>query len=63
MPDPTGDGMEERTFKGPVYLQIIEALRFIRSSVIAERIYKTSDRLESIRVFNYPFEVTIQNHL
>ena len=56
MPDPTGDGMEERTFKGPVYLQIIEALRFIRNSVIAERIYKTSDRLESIRVFNYPFE-------
>lgn len=55
-PDPTGEKMEERSFKGPVYSQAIGALDYIRNNVIAERVYKLQDRAEAIRVFNYPYE-------
>lgn len=55
-PDPTGEGMEERSFRGPLFKQTMDALDFLRNSVIAERVYKHSDRPEATRVFNYPYE-------
>jgi len=56
MPDPTGEGMTERSFKGPIDRQLQDSLDFIRNSIIAERIFKLQDRAEAIRVFNYPYE-------
>lgn len=37
IPDPTGQGMEERIFKGPINQQLEEALLYIRNNVIAEK--------------------------
>ncbi len=56
MPDPTGEGMTERSFKGPIDRQLQDALDFIRNGIIAERIFKLQDRAEAVRVFNYPYE-------
>lgn len=55
IPDPTGEGMTERIFRGPLNRQLADALRFIRNTVVAERIFKLPDQAEAIRVFNYPY--------
>lgn len=56
MPDPTGEGMTERTFRGSIDTQLSNALDFIQSSIIAEKVFKTRDRQEAVRVYNYPFD-------
>lgn len=56
MPDPTGEGMTERSFKGSIDTQLSNALDFIQSNVIAEKVFKVRDRPEAIRVYNYPFD-------
>ena len=56
IPDPTGQGMEERIFKGPINQQLEEALLYIRNNVIAEKIFKVENRAEAIRVKNYSYE-------
>ena len=53
-PDPTGDGMTEKIFTGPLDRQLKDALAFIKNYVIKEKIFKYSDRAESDRFFNYP---------
>lgn len=55
VPDPTGEGMTERLFKGPIHRQLIDALAYIRNSVLAEKVMKSLDRAEATRVFNYPY--------
>lgn len=55
IPNPTGTGMIERTFKGPLNEQLVQALQYIENSFIAEKIIKIEDRAESIRIFYYPF--------
>ena len=55
IPDPTGEGMTERIFRGPLNRQLSDALQYIRNTVIAERIFKRDDQAEAIRVFNYPY--------
>jgi ATP-dependent DNA helicase RecG len=55
-PDPTGEGMMEKTFTGPLDWQLRNALAFIKNYVIKEKIFKHSDRPEADRFFNYPFE-------
>lgn len=55
-PDPTGEGMEERSFRGPLFKQTLDALDYIRNNIVAERVYKHSDRPQATRVFNYPYE-------
>lgn len=54
-PDPTGQGMTERTFTGPIDRQLVDALQYIRNYIIRERIYKQDDRAEAVRFFNYPY--------
>ncbi|WP_165063119.1 RNA-binding domain-containing protein [Adlercreutzia sp. ZJ154] len=56
IPDPTGEGMEERTFRGPINRQLSDALAFIKNYVIAERVFKIDGQAESVRIFNYPYE-------
>ncbi len=56
IPDPTGQGMEERVFKGPIDQQLKDVLRYIKNNVIVEKVFKTSDKAEAIRVKNYSYE-------
>ena len=56
IPDPTGQGMEERTFKGPIDDQLRNALNYIKNNVIAEKIFKVNGKAEAIRVKNYSYE-------
>lgn len=54
-PDPTGIGMKERIFTGPLDRQLRDALAYIQNYVIAEYITKVPDRAEAIRVYNWPY--------
>lgn len=54
-PDPTGQGMTENIFYGPLDEQLSYALRFIQAYIIKEKVFKQDDRPEAIRVFNYPY--------
>ena len=56
IPDPTGQGMEERYFTGPIDEQLNNALNYIKNNIIAERIFKVENEAESIRVKNYSFD-------
>lgn len=46
MPDPSGELMEETVFRGPLDDQIRNALRYIGSVFIKERVVKLPDRAE-----------------
>ena len=54
-PDPTGIGMRERIFTGPLDRQLRDALSYIRNYVIAEYVTKVPDQAEAIRVYNWPY--------
>ena len=54
-PDPTGQGMSEKTFSGPLHIQLREALAHIKNYVLQERIFKHDDRAEADRFWNYPY--------
>ena len=56
IPDPTGQGMEERIFSGPIDEQLRDALSYIKNNVIAEKVFKVNGQAESIRVKNYSYE-------
>ncbi|MDJ1649881.1 MULTISPECIES: RNA-binding domain-containing protein [Gordonibacter] len=55
IPDPTGKGMVERTFRGPLDQQLSDALRYLQNNVIAEVVVKRPDEAEASRVYNYPY--------
>ena len=50
-----GDTIIEQTFKGPLHEQLRAALRYIRNTILTEKIVKRPDRPEADRFFNYPF--------
>lgn len=50
-----GDIFTEKIFAGPVHDQLREALKYIKNSVIKEKIIKLPDKAEAIRVYNYPY--------
>jgi len=54
-PRSTGEGMVEKTFTGPLDIQLTDALLFIKNYLISERIFKHADRAEADRIFNYPY--------
>lgn len=56
IPDPTGYGMVERVFQGPIDVQLRNALDYIRSNVIAEKVFKVSGQAKAIRIKNYSYE-------
>lgn len=56
IPDPTGQGMEERIYSGPIDQQLRDVLNFIKNNIIAEKVYKVNNQAESIRVKNYSYE-------
>ena len=54
-PDPTGEGMTERTITGPLDWQIRSALQYLNNSVIAEKVFKLPGQAEALRFYNYPY--------
>ena len=54
-PDPTGIGMRERIFRGPLDKQLRDALEYVKNSIIEEYVTKVPDQAEAIRVFNWPY--------
>ena len=54
-PDPTGDGMTEKIFTGPLDRQLKDSLSYIKNYIIKEKISKVSDAAEAIRIYNYPY--------
>ncbi len=54
-PDPTGLGMTEKVFSGPIDRQLRDALSYIKNYILKETVIKVSGRAESDRVYNYPY--------
>lgn len=54
IPDPTGQGMIETRFDGPIQHQLKNALNYIRNNLIEEKVFKDPKQPEAIRVYNYP---------
>ncbi|SJZ65451.1 RNA-binding domain-containing protein [Anaerorhabdus furcosa] len=51
-----GGRLDERIFKGPLHIQLRDALQYISNNIIAEKIIKVEGIAESNRFFNYPYE-------
>ena len=54
-PDPTGKGMTEKTFRGPLDKQLQDALSYIKNYIIKERVTKIPDSELAVRAFNWPY--------
>ena len=55
MPDPTGQGMTEQSFTGPIQQQLRDALRYLGNYAIRTRTFKEPGEAEARVVANYPF--------
>jgi ATP-dependent DNA helicase RecG len=51
---PGGDVLIEKSFHGPLHEQVRDALRYIESNVVREKVVKHGDRAEATRIVNYP---------
>lgn len=63
-PDPTGVGMTEKVFTGPLDRQLRDALSYIQNYIIKEKITKIPGQAEAERIYNYPYaavEETLSN--
>jgi len=54
--DDVGDNLIEKTFSGPIHVQIRSALQYIKNSIIKEKVNKVSGQAEANRFYNYPYE-------
>jgi len=54
--DDVGDEFDESKFIGPIHNQLRNALNYIKSNIIKEKIVKVKGVAESIRSYNYPYE-------
>lgn len=55
-PDPTGIGMTEKVFVGPLDRQLRDALSYIKNYIIKEKVTKISGQAEAVRIYNYPYD-------
>lgn len=53
--DDIGDSFSEKVFKGPIHLQLRNALSYIKNSVIQEYVEKVEGHAEANRFYNYPY--------
>lgn len=53
--DNTGKSFKEHIFKGPLHVQLRDALSFIKNNIISEQIVKHKDKAEADRFENYPY--------
>ena len=54
--DISGRKFDEIYFKGPLHKQLRDALSFIKTNILREKVIKRSDRPEADRFYNYPIE-------
>ena len=54
--DEIGDNFSEKSFSGPMHVQLKNALLYIKNTVIEEQVKKVPDKAEARRFYNYPFE-------
>ena len=54
-PDPTGTGMTEKIFSGPLDRQLRDALSYIQNYILKEKVTKIPGRAEAERIYNYPY--------
>lgn len=54
-PDPTGIGMTEKVFTGPLDKQLRDSLSYIQNYIIKERVVKIPGQAEAERISNYPY--------
>ena len=54
--DNSGKKFEEIYFKGPVQKHLRDALSFIQTNIVKEKVIKHKDRAEADRFYNYPYE-------
>lgn len=55
LPDPTGEGMTEQVFTGPIQRQLRDALLYLKNYAIRSRTAKDPDVAEATTVYNYPY--------
>ncbi len=55
IPDPTGNGMTEKTFTGPLQRQLRDALAYLQNYVLQEAVLKDGKKAEAERIWNYPY--------
>lgn len=53
--DLEGNRIIEKIFKGPLHMQLREAMLYIKNNIIQEQIIKLPDVAEAKRFFNYPY--------
>lgn len=53
--DEIGDRFSEKIFRGPIHIQLKEALRYLNSMFVREEVRKRDDRAEADRFYNYPY--------
>ena len=56
IPDPKGEVINEKFFKGPIQNQLISALEYIKNYIIEKRIIKITGQSESKVLYNYPYD-------
>lgn len=54
-PDPTGEGMTEKVFSGPLDRQLRDTLSYIKNYIIREKVTKIPGRAEAERIYNIPY--------
>lgn len=54
-PDPTGEGMTEKIFTGPLDRQLRDALSYIKNYIIKEKVAKIPGQAEAERIYNIPY--------
>ncbi len=54
-PDPTGLGMTEKIFTGPLDRQLRDTLSYIKNYIIKEKITKIPGQAEAERIYNFPY--------
>jgi ATP-dependent DNA helicase RecG len=52
---PGADSFSEKSFKGPLDRLLTDALNYIKSQFIEEKVQKFPDRAEAERRYNYPY--------
>ena len=55
-PDPTGIGMTEKIFRGPLDRQLRDSLAYIKNYIIKEYVTKVPDSELAVRAFNWPYQ-------
>lgn len=55
-PEPTGHGMTEKIFTGPLDRQLKDALSYIQNYMLKEYVTKIQGQAEATRIYNLPYE-------